>query len=46
MEEIFDEQFITSRSNRYHIQRKIGEGAFGEVRLGVDTQVGYVIVLM
>lgn len=45
MEDIFEERFNVCRWNRYDIQRKIGEGAFGEVRLGIDTQVCVVNVV-
>ena len=37
---VFDEHFSVNRSDKYDVLEKIGEGAFGEVRSGIDTQSG------
>ena len=42
---MYEEQYSTDRSSRYDIQERIGEGAFGEVRLGIDTQVGVKVAM-
>jgi hypothetical protein len=39
MEEIFESEFCVDKTRRYNVERKIGEGAFGEVRKAIDTQV-------
>lgn len=41
----FDEHFSVCRSEKYDIQHKIGEGAFGEVRLGYNTQDGSTVAM-
>ena len=43
MEEIYEERFSVNRYDRYKIEKKIGEGAFGEVKLGLDVQVSGII---
>lgn len=45
MDGIFVEPFSINRSERYETLQKIGEGAFGEVRLGLDTHLGSMVAM-
>lgn len=45
MGDIFDERFSVHRSEKYQLQQKIGEGAFGEVRLGFNTEDGTAVAM-
>ena len=42
---IFEERFSVNRSEKYQIQQKIGEGAFGEVRFALNSEDGTAVAM-